>query len=130
MSEIIHGQVTFLIVTLCCGMALVFGYEILRLLRWMFWHPGILTWIEDILYWAAASVPVYYIFFVYNNGEIRWYGALMLVTGAGLYEKGISMPVRRGLVKVFGSHKPSLVRCIKKKRQKKKQNKVNKDNKN
>ena len=79
MSEIIHGQVTFLIVTLCCGMALVFGYEILRFLRWMFWHPGILVWIEDILYWAVASVPVYYIFFVYNDGEIRWYGALQFL---------------------------------------------------
>ena len=129
MSEIIHGQVTFLLVTLCCGMALILGYEILRLLRWMFWHPGILTWTEDILYWAAASVPVYYIFFVYNDGEIRWYGALMLVTGAWLYEKGISRPVRGVLVKVFGSHKPSLVKWIRKKRNKRKQNKTCKDNK-
>lgn len=123
MSEIIHGQVIFLIVTLCCGMALVFGYEALRLLRWIFWHPGVLIWAGDILYWAVASVPVYYIFFIYNNGEIRWYGALMLVTGAWLYEKGISRPVRGMLVKIFGSHKPSLARWVKKKRQERQEKK-------
>lgn len=121
MSEIIHGQVTFLIVTLCCGMALVFCYEVLRLLRWMSWHSGILIWIEDILYWAVAAIPVYYIFFIYNDGEIRWYGALMLVTGAWLYEKGISRPVRGVLVKIFGSHRPSLYRLFKKKQQERRQ---------
>jgi len=112
-SEIIHGQVTFLLVTLCCGMALVFCYEILRLLRWMFKHQGIVIWIEDILYWAAASIPTFYIFFVYNDGEIRWYGALMLLSGAWLYENGISRPVRKRLVKIFGSHRPSVIKQIK-----------------
>lgn len=130
MSEIIHGQVTFLIVTLCCGMALVFCYEVLRLLRWMFCHSGILVWIEDILYWAVAAIPVYCVFFVYNDGEIRWYGALMLVTGAWLYEKGISRPARGVLVKIFGSHRPSLYRLFKKKRQERQQKKAKKTESN
>ncbi len=115
MSEIIHGQVTFLLVTLCCGMALIFFYEILRLLRWMFKHTGAVIWMEDILYWASVSIPVFYIFFVYNDGEIRWYGVLMLVLGAWLYENGISRPVRGRLVKIFGSHKPLLLKLIKNK---------------
>lgn len=115
MSEIIHGQVTFLLVTLCCGMALIFFYEILRLLRWMFRHTVAVIWIEDILYWAAASIPVFYVFFVYNDGEIRWYGVLMLVVGAWLYENGISRPIRVRLVKIFGSHRPLLLKWIKKK---------------
>lgn len=115
MSELIHGQVTFLLVTLCCGMALILCYEVLRLLRWLFKHPGIIIWIEDILYWSVAAVPVFYIFFIYNDGEIRWYGVLMLIIGAWLYEKGISRPIRRFLVKVFGNHKPSLVKWFKRK---------------
>ena len=115
MSEIIHGQVTFLLVTLCCGMALMFCYEVLSILRWMAKHTGIVIWIEDILYWAAASIPVFYIFFIYNDGEIRWYGILMLVMGAWLYENGISRPVRKRLVKIFGSHRPSFLRWIKNK---------------
>lgn len=56
----------------------------------MFRHTVAVIWIEDILYWAAASIPVFYVFFVYNDGEIRWYGVLMLVVGAWLYENGIS----------------------------------------
>lgn len=115
MSEIIHGQVTFLLVTLCCGMALIFCYEILRFLRWMFRHMGAVIWIEDIIYWAVAAIPVFYIFFVYNDGEIRWYGVLMLVMGVWLYENGISRPIRARLVKIFGSHKPNVLKLVKNK---------------
>lgn len=112
MSKIILGQVTFLLVTLCCGMALIFFYEVLRLLRWISSHPAGLIWIEDILYWAVASIPVFYIFFIYNDGEIRWYGVLMLLMGAWLYEYGISRPVRGLLVRIFGCHKPSFLKWL------------------
>lgn len=115
MSEIIHGQVQFLLVTLCCGMALIICYEVLRFLRWIFKHASVMVWVEDILYWSAASVPVFYIFFVYNDGEIRWYGVLMLVLGAWLYENGISRPIRSKLVKIFGSHRPLILKWIKRK---------------
>ena len=112
MSEIIHGQVVFLIVTLCNGMALMFFYEALRLLRWMFKHGSISIWVEDILYWGIASIPTFYIFFIYNDGNIRWYGLLMLLTGAFLYEMGLSRPVRRFLVKIFGRHRPYLLKKL------------------
>ena len=49
------------------------------------------------------------------RSEIRWYGILMLVMGAWLYENGISRPVRKRLVKIFGSHRPSFLRWIKNK---------------
>lgn len=94
MSEIIMGQVRFVLVTLCLGMALMLGYDILRFIRWMVPHHKLLIGAEDILYWSLMAVPAYAVFFIYNNGEIRWYGALAVLLGGILYEQGISRIVR------------------------------------
>jgi len=94
-SGIIMGQVRFVLVTLCLGMALMLGYDILRFIRWIIPHHKLLIGAEDILYWSMAAVPAYAVFFIYNSGEIRWYGALAVFLGGTLYEQGISRVVRR-----------------------------------
>lgn len=90
MSEIIMGQVRFLLVMLCQGMVLICGYDFLRFFRWLVPHHKVVIWAEDILYWSLMSIPVYAMFFLYNNGEIRWYGVLAVFLGGLLYEMGIS----------------------------------------
>lgn len=95
MTEIIMGQVRFVLVTLCLGMLLMFGYDLWRFIRWIIPHHKIVVWAEDILYWTLMAVPAYAVFFIYNNGEIRWYGALAVFLGGFLYEKGISSVLRR-----------------------------------
>lgn len=95
MSEIIMGQVRFLLVMLCLGMVLICGYDLLRFLRWLITHHKVVVWIEDILYWSLMSIPAYVVFFLYNDGEIRWYGVLAVILGGILYEKGISQVLRR-----------------------------------
>lgn len=95
MSAIIGGQVRFVLVTLCLGMGLMAGYDVLRLLRWIVPHPKWLVWLEDFLYWVAMAVPAYMVFFWYNDGAVRWYGAVAVFLGGILYEQGISRVVRR-----------------------------------
>lgn len=95
MTEIIIGQVRFVLVTLCLGMALMLGYDFLRFVRWVIPHRKVVVWVEDLLYWGIMALPAYVVFFVYNDGEIRWYGALAVFLGAILYEKGISSVLRR-----------------------------------
>lgn len=99
MSQIIQGQILFVLATMCCGMLLMALYDVLRFLRWLLPHSGGWVWIEDLLYWTLMAVPVYYLFFVYNEGIIRWYGLVGLLTGAVLYETGISLPIRSFLGK-------------------------------
>lgn len=94
MSQIIRGQIFFVLATLCCGMLLMALYDVLRFLRWLLPHSRGWVWIEDIIYWTWMAVPVYCLFFVYNEGIIRWYGLLGLLLGAVLYETGISLPIR------------------------------------
>lgn len=95
MSQVIIGQVLFVLASLCCGMLLIAGYDVLRFLRWLFHHGKVLIWIEDTLYWCLAALPVFCLFFFFNEGIIRWYGLLGILLGAVLYEAGISRPMRK-----------------------------------
>ncbi|MCD7826559.1 MAG: spore cortex biosynthesis protein YabQ [Clostridiaceae bacterium] len=94
MTEIIMGQVRFVIFSACLGMLLMAGYDVVRFLRWMFPQGKWLVAIGDLLFWCVMSIPAYAVFFIYNDGAIRWYGVLAVLSGGLLYEYGISRPVR------------------------------------
>lgn len=101
MSEIIHGQVLYLLAAACCGMACMFLYSLIRIL-WLFIKKKMfLKSISDIIFWSCLSIPVFYIFYEINSGIIRWYGILMLITGGFLYEKGIYSPVKKIVEKII-----------------------------
>lgn len=95
MSQVIIGQVLFVLRTLCNGMLLMAGYDGMRLLRWLLPHGRTGVWVGDILYWCLAALPTFWVFFLYNEGTIRWYGLLGLLAGAVIYETGISKPLRK-----------------------------------
>lgn len=114
MTEIILGQVQFVLVTAFFGMVLMAGYDILRFLRWLIHHHKIVIMVEDICYWCIMSVPTYIVFFIYNEGEIRWYGALAILIGGILYEKGFSQPIRKFGYHHFTKPKNKLIRWLSK----------------
>lgn len=99
MIELILGQVRFLLLSVCLGMGLMSGYELLHIVRWFFYHTKWLIWIEDIFYWCFAAIPAFIVLFVYNDGVIRWYGMLATLGGGILYEKGLGRPVRTFLAR-------------------------------
>ena len=116
MTAVILGQVRFVLVTGCCGMAVMCGYDFWRFFRWLIPHSKLFLWIEDILYWGIMSVPVYAVFFLYNDGKLRWYGMLSLLLGGILYEKGISMPIRCFLGRILDKKKRRLYAFLAKRR--------------
>ena len=100
MRQIIQEQIYFQITTLCAGMFLMFGYDILRLWRWFLPHGKIWVWVEDLLYWSLSGIPVFILFFRMIDGVPRWYG----IAGGILYEAGISIPIRAGLHRILGKY--------------------------
>ncbi len=104
MKQVIQDQVYFQITTLCAGMFMMFGYDILRLWRWLIPHGRIWVWVEDILYWSMLSIPVFILFFQMIDGVPRWYGIVGMFAGGILYEAGISIPLRTGLQKILGKY--------------------------
>lgn len=95
MTAMIVEQFRFVLMSACLGMLLMAGYDVCRLWRWLIPHPKGLVFVEDMLFWCGMALPVYIVFYIYNNGEIRWYGVLAVVLGSALYEWGISRCVRR-----------------------------------
>lgn len=112
MSEIIIGQVRFLLMTSLLGMALMGAYDVCRFVRWLIPHHTVVVALEDILFWVFSSIPAYALFFFYNDGEIRWYGALAVFLGALLYEKGLSVPLRRLGDRYLGIPRRKLTRFL------------------
>ncbi len=94
MKQLIAEQVQFILLMTMSGMALMAGYDVLRIFRWLFSHGEVSIAAEDILYWTIVSVPVFYLFLEYHDGIIRWYGIVAVFSGIILYEYGLSRPVR------------------------------------
>ena len=104
MSEIIHGQVLYLLASTCCGMVCMFLYGFVRIFELFLKKNMILKIIIDVLFWMALSIPVFYIFYEINSGIIRWYGVFMLFAGMILYEKGIYTPAKKIIEKIINLH--------------------------
>lgn len=112
MSGEIISQFHFLLDSLCTGMALLAGYDVLRLLRFWISHGKVWIWVEDILYWCLVSVPVFYVFFRLNQGIIRWYGVAALSGGAIIYEYGFGRVIRAWGIKFFLPKKQKMKRAV------------------
>lgn len=102
MSEIIYGQVRYLLASALSGMACMFLYSILRIPVLMIKMCMTVKCIADIIFWSCLAIPVFYVFYDINSGIIRWYGIVMLILGAVLYEKGIYYPAKKIVEKIIG----------------------------
>ena len=101
MKQLIAQQVQFILLMTISGMSLMAGYDMLRLIRWLFPHGQISITVEDILYWSIVSVPIFYLFLEFHDGIIRWYGLVAVFSGIVLYEYGFSRPVRNKISAFF-----------------------------
>lgn len=101
MKQLIVEQLQFILLMTASGMGLMFAYDALRLWRWVIPHASLFIVIEDLVYWTVVSVPVFYLFLLYHDGIIRWYGVTSIFTGIILYELGLSRPVRTLLAGIF-----------------------------
>ena len=123
MSAKIAGQVSFLTASMFTGMITLAAYDLLRIFRWIVGHAKAAIWLEDLLFGFLMSIPVFYVFYVYNDGALRWYGILTLAAGAAAYEKGISSPLRRFLTKIFGKSLNDILNKCKEKMRRRHKNK-------
>ncbi len=94
MTSVIREQADFVLATFCNGMLLMLGYDVIRILRWIWHHGRVMRWVEPLVYWGIASIFSFLLFLQYNNGILRWYGVPGLLTGSLLYECGFSTLIR------------------------------------
>lgn len=72
------------------GMMIGTFFDIFRILRKSFKTPDFITNIEDSIFWIITGCFIIFLFYYFNDGEIRWYTFLGMGIGLFLYMKCIS----------------------------------------
>lgn len=94
------GQAWLFLSTLIAGMAIGLFYDFFRIARKVIPHAGWVVQLQDLLFWVAATIGVFYFMLLRNFGEIRMFAILGVVIGAVLYFYTISKPVLKVSVTV------------------------------
>lgn len=102
-SEAIGNEATFFLVSILCGMGLVFVYDVLRILRRLLPHGNLWIGIEDICYWIFCTVSVFLLLYQGNDGRVRGFTFLGILLGGTVYVWLFSRFILKICVKVFGS---------------------------
>ena len=87
MSTYIHHEIFLLIRAVLTGAVLFLCYDFLRALRKVLPHSGAAVSMEDLLYWTACGIAVFAQVYRNNQGILRFFMILGIVTGAAFCEK-------------------------------------------
>ena len=86
MSREIVQELTFFTHSVLMGLVITFIYDWIRVLRRLFKHGTVLTSVEDLLFWLACGIGVFYMLYRENDGTLRWFAILGAAIGMFFYE--------------------------------------------
>ena len=109
LDNVALNQAYLFLIFILNGIIIGIIFDIFRILRQSFNTPNFVTYIEDVLFWIISLLTVLYTLFEFNNGEIRLYICIAILTGIIFYmiffSKIIvktSVSIMKILKKVFG----------------------------
>ena len=79
-SDGIHQELVFLLISFALGEGLVMLYDVFRIFRKVVPHGVIWISLEDVLYWIVAALLIFGMIFQENDGLIRGFaiGGILL----------------------------------------------------
>ena len=102
----ILSQIYIFSIFILNGITIGLIFDIFRSFRKTFKTSDIITYFEDILFWVISGGITLYLIFYFNNGELRAYIFLGLITGLIIYILFLS--------KIFMNVSISIISFIKK----------------
>lgn len=90
MGDFIREEIGVFLEAAWYGMLIAISYDALRILRRVIRHHDIVVGIQDFLFWVVVGIVVFSMIFQCNDGIVRGYIFLALLTGAYLYHKSVS----------------------------------------
>ena len=90
MSQNIIGEVTFLLHSILLGIIITSAYDVFLILRRLFRHNALLISLEDMIFWMACAIGVFYMLYEENNGILRWFAVFGAMIGMIVYKKTVS----------------------------------------
>ena len=79
------NQIYSFVIFIINGLIIGILFDIFRISRKTFKTSNIVTYIEDIIFWILTGVILLFSIFTFNNGEIRGYIFLGIITGIIFY---------------------------------------------
>lgn len=90
MSQNIINEVMFFFHSFLMGIVITFVYDGFLVLRRVIRHNLLLISLEDMIFWIACAIGVFYMLYEENNGVLRWFAVFGATLGMILYKETIS----------------------------------------
>ena len=81
MSAVVRQEALFFFTSILTGIFLVWAYDIFRIFRRLVPHHIIAVSVEDLLYWLVVSLVIFGMIFEKNDGALRGYSFVGILTG-------------------------------------------------
>ncbi len=85
MNRWITIELQFFATSILWGVLILLVYDFLRILRRIIRHNVFFVTAQDLIFWALASIFIYAMIYVKNNGTIRGFSVMGIVIGMVLY---------------------------------------------
>ena len=80
----------FLLYAFASGIFITFIYDILRILRRVVPHKGLVVSLEDLAFWFFCAIHIFQLMHRESNGSLRWFAVMGALAGMLLYKKTVS----------------------------------------
>lgn len=90
MSQNIINEVMFFFHSFLMGIVITFVYDGFLVLRRVVRHNILLVSLEDMVFWIACAIGVFYMLYEENNGVLRWFAVLGATLGMIAYKESVS----------------------------------------
>lgn len=102
MSREIINEVTFFFYSFAMGIIITFTYDWLLILRRLVKHKIFFISLEDLAFWIACAIAVFYMLYHENNGILRWFAVLGAAIGMLAYRRLLGRHFVPFMSKVLG----------------------------
>ncbi len=90
MSQSIVSELIFFAHSFLLGILITFVYDGFLVLRRLIRHNLFLISLEDMIFWIACAIGVFYMLCEENNGILRWFAVLGAALGMIAYKESVS----------------------------------------
>lgn len=90
MSRSIVDEIMFLLDSFFLGAVITCVYDGFLILRRLIRHSMLLVSLEDLIFWIACAISVFYVLYEENNGILRWFAVVGAALGMIAYKKTLS----------------------------------------
>ena len=90
MSQNIMNEITFFAHSFLLGIVITIAYDGFVVLRRVISHNLVMISLEDMIFWIACAIGVFYMLVEENNGILRWFAVFGATLGMLVYKESVS----------------------------------------